>query len=208
MRLTLRALALLVIASPVSAQDLKRPATWKLRLDSGQHAVDSTLEYVSMPPGWHVTTNRHAGIFYDPAWQAGSSYRVQSTIFLFPNSELEGYGLFVGGSDLAGPEQSYLCFLLRKDGKFIVKRRAGASVRELMPWTEDSAIVKQTGAGDKPVKNVLTLEATGRTVRFLVNGKSVTRQPIEVERVNGQVGLRVNYGINVHVTDVKIEPLP
>jgi len=208
MRFALTTLLVLASGEPLSAQ-LKRPDSWKVRLDAGQTVPDSTLEYVSMPPGWHVTTNKHSGIFYDPAWKASGSYRLHSTIFLFPNSKQEGYGLFLAGRDLDGAAQSYLYFLLRSDGKYLIKHRDGDKTRELVPWTEDAAIVKQPGGNGDPVRNVLTVEAKDGTLRFLVNGKQVAAQSSSAASNGaGQVGLRLNHGINVHVTDVKVEPLP
>jgi hypothetical protein len=172
-------------------------------------APDSALAFVTMSPGWHITTGPSA-ILYDPARTASGSFQVRSTVFLFPGERLEGFGLLVGGRDLEGEGQSYTYFLIRKDGRFLVKRRSGGETRELVPWTEHPAIVRQPAArGDsttKPVKNVLAVEAGPERVLFLVNGAQVASLPRGEMDVDGIVGLRINHALNLHVTEVVVEP--
>ena len=122
MRLALMSLALLVVAAPLSAQET-RPADWKVRFD--RPASDSDLYFVDMPPGWHITTGPSC-ILYNPANTVSGSFRVDAKIFLFPGDRREGFGIFVGGADLDNENQSYLYFLIRKDGRYLVKRRTGS----------------------------------------------------------------------------------
>jgi hypothetical protein len=199
-----------LVVVPATGQGLKRPESWRVRLDDGLFGpIPDSLYYVSMPPGWHATTRRFSGIFWDPAWRASGNFRISSTMFLFPGSREEGYGLFFAGRDLEGAGQSYLYFLLRRDGKFLIKHRRGAEAREIVAWTDSPAITKLAADGKDNVKNVIVIEASGDRIRFLVNGQELTSLPrVEVDgRGEGVVGLRLNHGIDLHVTEVKIEPL-
>lgn len=88
-----------------------------------------------MEPGWHVTTGP-AVILYDPSRTGTGEFRVEAETNLFdPGERREGYGIFVGGSDLAGDGQRYLYFLLRRDGRFLIKARSGEETRVVRSWT-------------------------------------------------------------------------
>lgn len=164
-------LVALSLASPLVAQ---RPAGWRVRYDRAD-AVDSTLSFETMTPGWHVTTVP-AAILYDTAQRADQAYRVEAEIFLFPGERLEGFGIFVGGLDLAGEDQAYTYFLIRKDGKFLVKRREGQTTTVLVPWSEHASIVKHPG-GNGTAMNVLAVDVGSDSVRFLINREEVAKLP-------------------------------
>ena len=197
---TMMALALTALVAPLGAQEQSRPAEWKVRFDRPD-APDSALFFVTMTPGWHITTGP-AGILYDPARRGSGNYMVESEIFLFPGERLEGFGVFFGGRDLAGAEQAYSYFLVRKDGKFLVKRRTGSTTSELVGWAEHAAIVKQEGSGQ--AKNVLAVDVGPREVVFLVNGQAVATLPREGLDTDGVAGLRVNHRLNLHVTRLDV----
>jgi len=188
----------------------KVPPAWKVRADHGTSTVvadpqldanrSDTVRLVTMPPGWHITTGP-AIITWDPAWQASGTYRVEMESFLFPGERQEGFGLFVGGTELEGAGQTYLYVLLRKNGQLLVKRRQGAETPTLVPWTADPAIVPQT---EGTAKNVLAVDVAADSVRIFVNDQQVTALARAGLPTDGQVGLRVNHALNLHVTRVDI----
>jgi hypothetical protein len=201
----LAALALtLAAATALHAQEGKRPASWKVRYDSPK-ADDAKTEFVTMSPGWHLTTGPNAGIFYDAATTGTGPYTAEAKIHLFKPtmSHAEAYGLFVGGKDLEGAGQSYLYFLLRTDGKFLVKQRTGAEVKEVVPVGTNAAI-KPYEAGKESVANVLAIKVGAENVEFLVNGTTVATKPKAGLHTDGVVGLRVNHALNLHVESVKV----
>lgn len=202
MRLALPLLAITLLATPLAAQDSERPADWKVRFD--RPAPDTALHFVSMAPGWHITTGP-AAILYDPKQQAQGNYRVEAETHLFPGERLEGFGVFVGGDDLEGASQSYLYFLIRKDGSYLVKRRAGSETEVIVPWTTHDAIVKHDG-GEGTAKNVLAIECGSDQVHFFVNGTMVNSLPRADLDVEGIVGLRVNHRLNIHVSSLEVAP--
>lgn len=201
MRLALLSLALLVLAAPLSAQDNERPADWKVRFD--RPAPDSALYFVDMPPGWHITTGP-ACILYNPANTVSGPFRVDAKIFLFPGDRREGFGIFIAGENLEDENQSYLYLLIRKDGRYLVKHRAGNETHEFIQWTENSYIVPHTG-GEEPVENVLSIEASESEVLFLINGNKVMSFDRGRMKADGIVGLRVNHGLNLHVSEFNVE---
>lgn len=208
---TLPAAALVVahlVCSPLAAQDLKRPEGWKVRFDRAGSTEAELEMFVSMPPGWHITTGP-AAIFWDPALTASGEFRADMEVYLFdPGDRKEGFGIFFGGTDLEGPGQAYTYFLLREGGEFLLKRRQGADTPTLTDWTANPAVASFADRGDQATaKNVLTVEAGAATVRFLVNGTKVAELPREEIPVDGVVGIRVNHALNVHVSRLEVKPL-
>lgn len=207
MRVLLAVALAVVLATPAPAQQQprpERPATWKVRFDR-PGTPDTAISYVTMPPGWHVTTGQ-AAILYDPAWTAQGSFRVEAETHLFTGDQSEGFGIFFGGQHLEDAQRTYTYFLIRKDGAYLIKQRQGGGTATLAGWMPNPAIVKHPG-GDTNVTNVLAVEVGADSVRFLVNGQAVTALPREqVGSCDGTVGLRVNHHLSVHVTRLDISP--
>jgi opacity protein-like surface antigen len=193
----------------------KRPIGWQVRYDggaahaghgggaaAGASAGADTVAFAQMTPGFHVTTGGAAAVLWHPDSSARGNFVVESSIFLFPTKgrDHEGYGLVLGGSDLGGAGQRYTYFLLRNDGRYLVKQRQGDKLTTLTDWTPTPAIKLQTG-GDA-MKNDLRVEAQAETVRFVVNGTVVTSLPRARVNPDGVFGLRINHGVNAHVVSV------
>ncbi|MBI2683126.1 MAG: hypothetical protein HYX26_07925 [Acidobacteriales bacterium] len=186
------------------AKELKPPADWKLRLDKPLAPGKEPLSFVEMAPGWHVTTNSSAAILYHPARSAKGSFTIESEMFLFSTEHIhEGYGVIFGGSDLEGPNQAYIYFLLRGDGQFIVKRRAGDATETLVPWTPSTVILPMKP--DANVKNALKVVVGAETIDFFANGEKLTSLARKGIVTDGVVGLRINHGINIHVSSLKLD---
>lgn len=202
--------AALAAAAPLAAQTARpgRPAEFRIRYDRA-NAVDSLLSFVTMSPGWHVTSGRYAAILYNPAQAAAGRFRAEATIHLFPREgHAEGVGLIVGGQDLEGPLQRYVYFLIRRDGQFLIKRRSGDQTSDVAPWTAHTAIVPQpaTDSTGASVRNVLAVEVGDQDVAFFVNGQRVHAMPRAGASLDGIVGLRVNHYLNIHVQTLTVTP--
>lgn len=208
MRSMLTFSALWLLATPLAAQDLQRPPDWQVRFDQEGASEDDLETFVSMPPGWHVTSGP-AAIYWDPAHVAEGTYRLEMDVYLFdPGQRREAFGILVGGHDLDASDQTYTYFLIRNGGEFIVKRRVGIDAPTLHPWTAHAAVRSYADRGeDASVLNRLVVEAGESTVRFLVNGEEVWRAPRVDLSMDGVFGFRVNHGLNLHVARLEAVPL-
>ena len=196
-----------VFTTPATAQEdppeLEYPEGWEVRFDREGSSMDD-LSLVVMPPGLHITTGP-AMIAYHPDSVAAGDFRIESETFLFdPEGRREAFGFFVGGGDLQGPDQRYTYFLLREGGEFLVKTRSAPATAVVQNWTPHPAIVSfATKPEDaSTARNVLTLEADGDELRFSVNGEQVWSGPRGTLATDGVFGLRVNHGLDLHVTTI------
>ncbi|HUP21050.1 MAG TPA: hypothetical protein VM778_14020 [Gemmatimonadota bacterium] len=197
---------LLAAAAPLAAQDVQPPAGWRVATDHG--APGDSLWFVEMPPGWHVTTGPGAAL-YDPAVTAAGAFTVETEAFRFAGETADGHGLFFGGRGLDGDAPDYFAFLIDRDGRYRLYHRAGDDIHEIVPWTAHPAIA--AGSADPAAdnaKNVQTATVTADSVAFAVNGERVdafARPPYF--DTSGQVGLRVEPGVDVHYVRLDVTPL-
>ena len=193
------ALALFVVA-PLLAQ---APKGWMVRADRSTSASDpdgaGTIKFVTMGAGLHAT-NPQAAVYWNPANTATGSYSVKGTFTLVkPSGHTNYYGLVFGGSDLAGPKQSYLYFLVAQDGTFLVKRRNGDTATEnVLPKTANDA-VKKPGA-DGTSTNALEVRVAADKIEYVVNGTVVGTSPKTAQTpTDGLYGIRVNHLLEVQI---------
>jgi hypothetical protein len=82
-----------------------------------------------MGTGFHAT-NPQAAVYWNPANTASGAYTLKGTFTLMkPSGHTNYYGLIFGGSDLAGPKQSYLYFLVAQDGTWLIKHARATRIR-------------------------------------------------------------------------------
>lgn len=188
------------------------PAKWEVRLDDNTaslnvHAnADSTsgIYFVNMKPGWHVTTGP-AAIFSHPSLSGSGRFKAETAIHLFdPGQRKESFGLFLGGENFDSSEISYDYFLIRQGGEFLVKRRSGEETSTIIPWTKHEAIMSFTDKSGSSELNVLAVEVGEDSVHFSVNEVRVAGLLADEVNTNGQVGLRVNHALNLHISDVSV----
>ncbi|GIV62341.1 hypothetical protein GQ464_018355 [Rhodocaloribacter litoris] len=179
------------------------PEGWQARLDRARASLDQ-VRFVETEAGYHITLGP-AAIFYRPEDTASGSYTARATFVLNkPSAHPEAYGLFVGGRDLNGPGQDYLYFLVRQNGQYLVKHRAGAETHTLVDWTPHEAVRVPGERGTS--ENTLAVRATPERVAFLVNGVEVTAlDRVPMLNTDGIAGLRVNHNLDVTVRDFAIE---
>ena len=165
-----------------------------------------------MGPGFHVTSGP-AAIYWNPANTASGNFTVTAS---FSQTKAaahpEAYGVFLAGRDLNTPGQSYLYFLVRQDGKYLINHRANDStVHKIVDWTANNA-VKAIDADGKAT-NALSVVVRPDKLSFLVNGVEVTTLPrSEVDRAGagsgttGITGVRVNHNLDVHIGGFAVTP--
>jgi hypothetical protein len=188
-------------AAKAAAAPVVLPGGWSMRLDR-DGANTTALRFFTAGTGLHATTGPSA-IFYDATMTAKGAYTAQATFTQTKApAHAEAYGLLFGGSGLGGPQQQYFYFLVRGDGHFLVKHRAGSEVHTLKDWTAHPAITPADAAGK--ATNALRVRVAADSVRLDVNGTQVFALP-KVD-ADGIVGLRVNHQLDVHIEGLKVTP--
>src|ERR1700680_3960719 len=165
-------LALLAIL-PLNAQ---APKGWKLRVDRSMTASDpdaaGDIKFMEIGGGFHAM-NPKAAVYWNPANTATGNYTLKGTFKLVKTmGHSEYYGLIFGGSDLEGPAQSYIYFMVEQDGTWLIKSRNGSSTAQIASSGSPSDAVKKADASGTST-NALEVHVMADKIEFLVNGKVV-----------------------------------
>ena len=205
---------LLLLAAPLAAQAKKGtkpadpdkpgtgggnlPAGWSARTDTKDKEPD--VKFGVMDKGYHVTLGP-ATILWRATDKVDGPFHV---VALFtqtkPTEHAEGYGFFIGGQALGGEGEKYTYFLIRQDGKFLIKKRDGASTSNITSaWTAHPAILQPNAAGQ--TTNRLEVTVGKDRLAFAVNGKEVYTADPRLIDAKGIVGLRVNHNLDVHIDE-------
>ena len=216
-RRTLSTLSLvLAIAAPLAAQmkhdpDKKvagggLPAGWMGRTDDANAKINDA-KFAIMGTGYHVTSGPAAIYWTDKSQTKGPFTAAVTFTQMKKPTHPEAYGIFFMGKKLDSPEQDYAYFLVRGDGKVMVKHRAGSQTHTILDWTENAAVKKADAAGK--ATNTLTVDATKPdSVRLKVNGAQIAALPgSHLGSTDGSVGLRVNHNLDVHISDFAVTPI-
>jgi hypothetical protein len=220
---TFAALLTVVAAAPLAAQATQaanrasadpdknaagglRVPGWTARFDRAE-AKPAQVSFTRMGTGYHVTAGPAAVYYPTRSAPASGNYTVAAS---FTQTKApahpEAYGLFAGGQNLQGAAPSYVYFVVRGDGKYLVKHRANATeVHTLVDWTASPAL-KPAGADGKAT-NALEIRVAGDSVRFVANGTpvaAVSRK--QTGALNGTAGIRVNHNLDVHVDGFAVRP--
>ena len=187
------------------------PAGWLMRFDpvrAGQPAYDmKEISFVPMAGGFHFKSGP-AAIYYNPKDMGKGVFAVSATFSQAKSMLHETYGLFIGGANLQDSTQSYVYFVIRpSDGSYQVKvRGSNAPPPKVASPPVDPAIVKDDPT-DGHATNTLTIHVAPDSVHFIANGKVVKgMSKAELGRAtDGQVGLRINHNLDVHVAGFGIK---
>ena len=196
----------LFVTVPLVAQ---APKGWKVRADRSTSASDpdaaGAIKFTAAGSGFHATTPQ-AAVFWNPANTATGAYTLKGTFTLLkPSGHTNYYGLVFGGSDLEGPAQSYLYFLVAQDGSWLVKRRNGdATTENVAPKTPSDAVKKPDASGQST--NALEVRVLADKIEFAVNGTVVTTTPKagQAAKTDGIYGIRSNHLLDVQVDGLAI----
>jgi len=173
------------------------PAGWSARTDKA--APMTNVKFAPMGPGFHVTLGP-ATILYRETDRANGPFHTLATFTQTKApTHAEGYGLFIGGQSLNAPTQQYTYFLVRGDGKYLIKRRDGENTSVITDWTDSPAVVKADSAGKTTNMLEIDNKSDPSKVTFKVNGQAVHTMPADAT-TKGIVGLRVNHNLDVHIS--------
>jgi hypothetical protein len=195
---------LMLVAAAALSLAAQSPKGWKMRIDRSASASDpdasGTVKFVTSGSGFHATTPQ-AAVFWNPANTVTGNYTLKATFTLLNYSTFDTnyYGLVFGGSDLDGPKQQYLYFMVAHDGTWMIKRREGEAASTVAAKAQSSA-VKTPATGEKPV-NTLEVRVGAAKIDYVVNGTVVTSTPKTgaTAKTDGIYGIRVNHMLDVQV---------
>ncbi len=180
------------------------PAGYSLRLDD-EDAMAADF-HVEDADGALMVRTGPAGVLYDPAdVPAEGDYTLSATFTEVgaPAGHREAYGLLIGGSNLDGPAQRYTYFLIRGDGRYLIKKRDGTETMNVTDgWQDSDAVTAAVEDGD--VTNDLSIAVRGDQAHFSVNGTEVAAFPTAELDAAGIAGVRINHNLNVRVEDFSI----
>jgi hypothetical protein len=175
--------------------DLPAPKGWTMRFDRA-NADRAALAFGMAGDEMRVTSGP-AAIYWAPSNTTSGPFTLEATFTqLRKPAHPEAYGLVWGGTDLDAANQAYYYLIVRGDGKYMVKHRAGAETHELVPWTDHAALVKEDAAG--AARNALRVEATASGVRLFANGQLLRALPADAT-ADGVAGVRVNHNLDVAI---------
>jgi hypothetical protein len=186
---------------PVAGSGVEVPGWWA-RLDDPKEPLTG-LKFAPMAGGLHATTGPNV-IFWDPQQTAMGTYSVKATFTVTkPPSHPVAYGIFIGGTDLSEDSQKYTYFVIREDGRFLIRKRSGAAASNVAgDWAPNPAIMGRAAGGQK---NELSISVGGGRVSFMANGKEVASHPASAVDTNGVAGLRIGHGLDVQIDGFAVE---
>jgi hypothetical protein len=180
-------------------------------LPPGYHVVldksDAKVSDISYTPAgtgrWEVRTGP-AHLLFSPKDTVKKQYALNATFEqLDKPMHPEAYGVFWGGTSLNDPaKQRYTYFLVRGDGKFMVKVRQGASTRTITDWSAHAGLPHEDASGKVLFGVKVDVDSTG--ARVSVNGVPITTIPAKGNPMQGQSGVRINHNLHLDVTPVAV----
>jgi len=199
-RLVLATLVLLV-AIPLAAQ---APKDWKMRVDRSTSASDpdapGAIKFVTTASGFQAT-NPQAAVYWNPANATKGTYTIKGTFKLLkPSGHTNYYGLVFGGSDLEGPTQKYIYFMVAQNGTWLIKVRDGdASTKTVSEKTPNDVVNKPDANGVST--NALEVRVGADSITYVVNGTVVTTTPRTglTAVTDGVYGIRINHLLEVQI---------
>ncbi|HVL66454.1 MAG TPA: hypothetical protein VM364_04235 [Vicinamibacterales bacterium] len=212
------AMAALSAAGTLATQDADRKVAgggitvkgWKGMIDAGAAKKGATIndsKFMEMGGGFHLTIGP-AATYWNPANTASGDYTVGATFAEGKSSanHPHSYGIFIGGSKLDTPEQSYVYCVAYGNGTFLVRGFTGDKVVDYAKRQPHDA-VKKAGE-DGRVTQEIAWTVKGNRAECAINGavvagfdKSELVGPGKLESTDGIYGIRVSHNVDVMVTN-------
>lgn len=219
MRKLLLLIAFLCLSYPVIAQNMMNqndptkaihgsgilPKGWDLRFDHPSAKV-TQIKFEKKGKSFQFTSGP-AAIYYNPKDTYDNAYMVEGYFEQQKKTaHPEAYGIFVGGQNLQQDNQQYLYFLVRQDGKYLIKARNDTSTSIIKNWTPSRAVRSMNSKG--VTGNYLSVVVLDDVVDFLVNGQHVITIPrSKLPYTKGIIGMRINHNLDLKVQGFHARPL-
>jgi len=160
-------------------------------------------KYTEKGGRWEIQTGP-AHITFAAKDSAKGQYQISTTIDqLEKPKHPEAYGVFLGGSNLTDPAKvKYGYFVVRGDGKYLIKTRDGENTTTIVDWTESPKVPKEDASGKATYK--VSVHVAPDTVHFIMAGGLVAAVPKSKFPTDGIAGIRVNHNLHVLVSPLTI----
>ncbi len=177
---------------------------FEIRFDKAESKRES-IRLATTEKGFMAQGGPNA-IYWNPANKTSGRYSLSVEVqHLDSHLHPHGAGLVFGGAKLADPAQVYTYFLVRGDGKFLIKKRDGENTAEITSWSDNDAVKPEDDKG--VAKNKLGVEVGEKETRFLVNGVEVHRAANEKIHTQGLYGFRVIHDLKIQFVGLSCEAL-
>jgi hypothetical protein len=160
-------------------------------------------KYTEKGGRWEIQTGP-AHITFAAKDSVKGQYQISTTIDqLEKPKHPEAYGVFVGGSNLTDPAKiKYGYYIVRGDGKYLIKTRDGENTTTVVDWTASPKIPKEDASGKATYK--ISIHVAPDTVHFIMDGNLVTAVPKSKFPTDGIAGIRVNHNLHVLVSPLTV----
>ena len=178
------------------------PAGYTGVTDHGDAKI-TDAKYTEKGGRWEIQTGP-AHITFAAKDSAKGQFQISTTIDqLEKPKHPEAYGIFLGGSNLTDPAKvKYGYYVVRGDGKYLIKTRDGENTTTIVDWTESPKIPKEDASGKATYK--ISVHVAPDTVHFIMDGNLVTAVPKSKFPTDGIAGIRVNHNLHVLVTPLTV----
>ena len=162
----------------------------------------------------HVTTGP-AAAFWNPSNTASGNYTVSATFrepkFMDLNPHPHPYGVFIGGTEMGTPNQSYLYCAAYGDGRYIFRGFGPKPFQMNGREGESNPAVHKAAAVGQPVSQEIAMQVRGDKVSCIINGTTVaTYEKSQVvgegkaKSLDGVYGIRFAHNTDGYVTNLKV----
>lgn len=179
------------------------PTGWHMQLDH-KNADPKDLKLIERNGSFFFETGP-AGIYFNPAQREKGDFTVTGKFIQQKESaHPEAYGLFFAGKNLDKDNQYYIYYLVRQDGKYLIKERNGDRTSVIINWTADKSVNAKNKKGI--TENLLAVKTGKDAVYFYCNGEKIANLPKQkIKSIEGQVGLRVNHNLKLEVSNYLVK---
>ena len=216
-------LAVLILAAPAAApaqrivnpaisakpgpNEGRRPTGWLVRSDSTAAGSNrDSVHLVYRGRGYHLASGP-ASVVWTPKNVARGTFILESIMFsgrsgsTFP----EGFGVFLGGRNMATPRAQYTEFLVRNDGFYAVLQHVGSRIVKLKDWTPVAGITQHKGGRDESVRNTFRVIVDDKSVQLVVNRTLVTSFLRSTFQPDGEYGVHIGAKQLIQVETLGLE---
>jgi hypothetical protein len=189
---------------------------WTGQVDDNAAAAGQMVKDAKLVPegkGMRVITGP-AITYWNPANKATGDYTVSATFnepkFMNLNDHPHPYGIVIAGSDMGGPQMSYLYCAAYGNGNFIVRGMGPRPFQMNGMGQANAAVHKAAGVG-QPVTQQIAMSVKGNRVECSINGtvvagydKAQLVSAGKLKSTDGLYGIRFAHNTEAIVTDLKV----